>query len=184
MTRPRPKRKACLLNILARLSVTPLTDVPLVGFIQEIFLADVSRIYAKVDPKLLNLLQELDADDRQPFKKDNIPIDSVHQKVLRRIPREDQDVTELYRKEMKSFRQMTRPSLQIVIFPPPKDKPGRGCYADIDIDLGNPTKDLSGFFIHLGELISEGKTDHIKLNKELKKDSVLSAHLHYDITDE
>lgn len=181
---PRPRRKACLLNLLARLRVAPSTDVPLVNFVQEIFLADVSRIYAKVDPELFNLLRELDQDARQPFSQDHGPLDPVHQKILRRIPLADQDATEQYRKAMKSFRQDTQPSLQIVVFPPPNDKPGRGCYADIDIDLGNPKRDLAGFLIHLGELISEGKTDHIMLNKQLKKDPVLGGHLHYTITEE
>lgn len=178
---PRPKRKACLLNILGKLSITPATDAPLINFVQEIFLADVSRIYAKVDPELFNKLRELDQDPRQPFSLDHGPLDPVHQKLLRRIPREDQDATEQYRKAMRSFRQDTQPSVQIVVFPPPDDRPGRGCYADIDIDLGNPKRDIAGFFIHLGELIAEGSTDHIKLNKRLKKDPILSGHLHYTI---
>jgi hypothetical protein len=178
---PRPKRKACLLNILARLRIAPTEEVPLVNFLQNIFLADVSRIYAKVDPNLFSQLQELDQDPLQPFSLDHGPLDPVHQKLLDRIPQEDQDVTEGYRKGMKSFRQDSQPSLQCVVFPPPDDKPGRGCYADIDIDLGNPKRDVAGFFIHLGELIDEGKTDHIKLNKRLKKDQILNGHLHYTI---
>ena len=180
---PRPKRKACLLNILGRLSVSPTTAAPLIGFVQHIFLADVSRIYAKVDPGLFGRLQELDQDPAQPFSVDQGPLDSIHMKLLRRIPDEDQDVTEEYRKRMRSFRQDTQPSLQIVVFPPPDDRPGRGSYADIDIDLGNPKRDLAGFFIHLGELIDEGSTDHLKLNKKLKKDPILSDHLHYTITE-
>ena len=178
---PRPKRKACLLNILARLSISPSTDAPpLITFVQNIFLADVSRIYAKVDPELFILLQQLDQDPRQPFSLDHGVIDPIHLKLLQRIPEEDQDITEKYK--IKSFRQDTQPSLQIVVAVPPDDEPDRGFYADIDIDLGNPKRDFAGFFIHLGELIAEGKTDHIKLNKQLKKDPNLIGHLHYTIS--
>jgi len=179
---PRPKRKACLLNILGRLRVSPSPDDPLINFVQSIFFADVDRIYAKVDLKLLDRLRKLDRDTRMPFSLDHGPLDPVHQMLLRRVPLVDQDATEQYRKAAMSFRQDDQPSLQLVVFPPPKDESERGCYADIDIDLGNPKRDISGFFIHLGEIIAEGKTDHIKLNKKLKKDPILSGHLHYTIT--
>jgi hypothetical protein len=179
---PRPKRKACLLNILARLRTSPTAAAPLIGFVEDIFLADVSRIYAKVAPELLARLQELDQDPDQPFSQDHGLIDSVHLKVLRRVPDSDQDASERY--VIRSFRQDTQPSLQIVVAIPPDDKPGRGFYADIDIDLGNPKRDIAGFFIHLGELISEGKTDHLKLNKQLRKDPIVREHLHYTITEE
>ena len=179
---PRPKRKACLLNILGRLRVSPSPDAPLINFVREIFFADVDRIYAKVDLKLLDRLRKLDRDTRMPFSLDHGPLDPVHQMLLRRVPLVDQDATEQYRKAAMSFRQDDQPSLQLVVFPPPKDESERGCYADIDIDLGNPKRDISGFFIHLGEIIAEGKTDHIKLNKKLKKDPILSGHLHYTIT--
>src|SRR5262245_43319456 len=45
---PRPNRKACLLNILGKLRVSPATNAPLINFVQEVFFADVDRIYAKV----------------------------------------------------------------------------------------------------------------------------------------
>jgi hypothetical protein len=56
-----------------------------------------------------------------------------------------------------------------------------GCYGDIDIDLGKPTRDLSGFFVHLGELIAEGQTDHLKMHKKLKGNPALKPHLHYTV---
>jgi hypothetical protein len=180
---PRPKRKACLLNILGMLRVSPSTDAPLVKFVQEIFFADVDRIYAKVDLELFDRLRELDQDMGRPFSLDDGPLDPTHHKLLRRIPSEDKDATEQYRKAARSFRKDTQPSMQIVVFPPPDDRPGRGCYADIDIDLGNPKRDIAGFLIHLGELVAEGKTDHIKLNKKLKKDPILHGYLHYTVTE-
>jgi hypothetical protein len=177
---PRAKRKACLLNILARLHTTPTEDAPLITFVQDIFFADVDRIYARVNSELINKLRALDQDPSQPFSEDHGPLNAGHLKIKRRFPQQDQDAAQKY--AFKSFRQDTQPSLQIVMAIPPDDKPGRGFYADIDIDLGNPKRDLAGFFIHLGELIAEGQTDHLKLNKQLKKDPIVSRHLHYSIT--
>jgi hypothetical protein len=177
---PRPKRKACFLNLLAKLRTTPTEEAPLIPFIENVFHADVDRIYARVDGEFLDQLQELSEDPQQPFTVDLSPIHPTHLKLLRRIPREDQDVTEKY--VIRSFRQDSQPSLHIVMALPPDDKPGRGIYADIDIDLGNPKRDLAGFFVHLGELIAEGQTDHIKLARRLKGDLILSPHLHYRIT--
>ncbi|HEX7315726.1 MAG TPA: hypothetical protein VF297_17540 [Pyrinomonadaceae bacterium] len=176
---PRPKRKACLLNILAKLSTTPTEEAPLITFVREIFFADVDRIYAKVAPALLDQLRELDDDPRQPFSKDQGPLNAGHFKIRRLFAQKDQGAAQRY--VFQSFRQDAQPSLQIVVAIPPDDKPGGGFYADIDIDLGNPKRDLAGFFIHLGELINEGQTDHLKLNKQLKKDMILSRHLHYSI---
>lgn len=176
----RSKRKACLLNILAKLSVAP-ADAPLLRFVKDIFFADVDRLYAEVDPELLNQLVALDRSAARSFSLDHGPLDATHQKLLRRVPPRDQDATEEYRKNMKSFRQDAEPSLQIVVFSPPADQPGRGCYADIDIDLGNPKRDVAGFFVHLGELIAEGQTDHLKMHRKLEKDERLSPHLHYDV---
>ena len=42
-------------------------------------------------------------------------------------------------------------------------------YADVDIDLGNPLRDLEGFVIHMGELLSGQDTDHLKLHDALAK---------------
>jgi hypothetical protein len=175
---PRVKRKACLLNLFAAMRTTPTQDAPLLRFVEDIFHADVDRIYAKVNPELLDVVENLDKDPRIPFSEDKGPILAVHKDMLRRIPQADQDATERYK--FRSFRQDAQPSLQIVIAVPP-DEPGRGMYADIDIDLGNPKRDLAGFFIHLGEIMAEGQTDHIKMHKRLKKDATLSAHLHYTI---
>jgi len=178
-TAPRAKRKACLLNLLAMLRTTPTPDVPLISNVQNVFLADVDRIYARVDPRFLDALDELAADPQQPFSIDGGPIHPTHLKLLRRIPLEDQDATEQYR--LRSFRQDGQPSVQIVVAIPPNDGRQRGTYADIDIDLGNPKRDLAGFFVHLGEVISEGQTDHFKLRKRLAQNPLLSRHLHYTI---
>lgn len=174
--RPRAKRKACLLNLLAVLRTFPTPDSPFLQHIQEIFFADVDRIYAKVDIDLFTRLQELDADPTQPFSLDHGPLHSTHMMIKRRFPVEDQDASEHY--VFKSFRQDAQPSLQITMAIPPDDKP-RGVYADIDLDLGNPKRDINGFFIHLGELMAEGKTDHLKLNRKLAQDPLISNHLHY-----
>lgn len=177
---PRPKRKACLLNLLAKLRTTPTEQDRLVDFVQDIFFADVDRIFAKVNLRLLERLEALDQAPGSRFREDHGPIHPGHAKMLRRIPPEDQDSTEEYRKNIRSFREDAQPSLQITVASIPNE-PARGVYADIDIDLGNPSRDLAGFFIHLGELIDEGKTNHLKLNKKLRKDPIVSGHLHYSI---
>jgi hypothetical protein len=141
----------------------------------------VDRLYVEIDQELLNVLLALDRSAARPFSLDHGPLDATHQKLLRRVPARDQDATEEYRKNMKSFRQDAEPSLQIVVFSPPAGEPGRGCYADIDIDLGNPKRDVAGFFVHLGELIAEGQTDHIKMHRKLVGDELLSPHLHYEV---
>ena len=177
--RPRSKRKACFLNLLACMCAMPTEQQPLIGFLEDIFLVDVDRIYARVDPELLILQQEHDEGHESPFREDRGPLHGTHLKLLLRITDEDQDVSSKY--IIKTFRQDAKPSMQISLAIPPDDKPGRGMYADIDLDLGNPKRDVAGFLVHLGELMAEGKTNHLKLNGKLKKNPAISRHLHYDI---
>jgi hypothetical protein len=51
-------------------------------------------------------------------------------------------------------------------------------FAEVDIGLGNPFGDLTGFFIHFGELLNPGRTDHIKLRSALAKTKA-SEFLYY-----
>lgn len=174
----RPQRQACLLNLLAKLRPLTVNGAVLAQTVERIFFADVDRLYARVNVEFFNLLQALDADPAQPFSRDPGPLSATHLKLKQRIPPEDQDATERY--VFKSYRQDAAPSLQIVIAIPPDDRP-RGFYADIDIDLGNPRRDVEGFVIHLGELMNPGKTDHLKLRQQLAKDPQVNPHLHYQI---
>jgi hypothetical protein len=49
--------------------------------------------------------------------------------------------------------------MQVVVAYPEGEPPDGRYYADVDIDLGNPLRDLEGFVIHIGELLSGGATD-------------------------
>ena len=57
--------------------------------------------------------------------------------------------------------------MQAVIAVPPGGDANRRHYADLDIDLGNPLQDVEGALIHFGELLTPGKTDHLKLAEKL-----------------
>lgn len=66
--------------------------------------------------------------------------------------------------ELRSYREVSRPSLQVVftIY---------DCilYGEADIDLANPLMDLWGMIVHLVELIIPGKTDHEKVARLMRK---------------
>lgn len=175
---PRSRRQACLLNVLAKLRALTVNGQSLVEEIEQIFFADVDRLYARVSVDFFNLVRALEADPAQPFRRDLGPLSATHLRLKRRLPSADQDATERY--TFQSYRQDAAPSLQIVIAIPPDDRP-RGFYADIDIDLGNPRRDAAGFVIHLGELLNPGQTDHLKLRRQLAQDPLVSRHLHYDV---
>jgi hypothetical protein len=52
---------------------------------------------------------------------------------------------------------------------------------DLDLDLGNPKQDALGFFIHFGELLNPGKTDHLKLFEKLSSKKKIKPYLYYVI---
>lgn len=65
-----------------------------------------------------------------------------------------------------SYRENKRPSLQIVV----GIGPDGYAYGDADIDLGSPTMDLVGFFVHMAEWLRPGPTIHKKLKKKIDKE--------------
>ncbi|MGH9855227.1 MAG: hypothetical protein ACREBD_35790, partial [Blastocatellia bacterium] len=82
---------------------------------------------------------------------------------------------------LHSFRQQGKNSLQVIVAVPPGGGAARRFYAEFDIDLGNPAQDLEGFFIHLGELLAPGKTDHLKLRDKLAKDQTVREFLYHRV---
>jgi hypothetical protein len=68
--------------------------------------------------------------------------------------------------DLTSFRADEQPSVQIVVATPKNDPNGRH-YADLDIDLGNPLRDLEGLVVHIGEVASSEITDHLDLRDRL-----------------
>ena len=67
---------------------------------------------------------------------------------------------------LHSYRHEGKNSLQMTLAAPPSAT-SRPCFADIDVDLGNPLQDVAGTVIHLGELVDPGRTDHLALRKKL-----------------
>jgi hypothetical protein len=174
----RARRKACLLNVLAKLRSAPPSGETLINHVTRIFFADVDRIYTKVAPSFLAELDLLSKDDRKPFLDEGTPKSATHQKLLERIRTTGLEPgIDGYR--LRSFRQEGSPSLQAVVAYPPADDAQRNHYADIDIDLGNPLEDVAGLLIHFGELLAPGQTDHLKLRARLAKDKLVKPFLYY-----
>jgi hypothetical protein len=168
---PRLQRKACLLNLLARLRAIETTDTTLLSFVDHIFLADADRIYARVDRDFLAGLVDL---ARGGSFTTSGPVGAIHRRILQKIS--GPGAAEY---EFVSFRQNTHPSLQAVIAF--SDAPGRAAYADVDLDLGNPLLDVSGFLVHLGEVIAPGQTDHIRLRSRLADDPATAPFMYYKV---
>ena len=49
----------------------------------------------------------------------------------------------------------------------PKEGSPDTLYVDLDIDKANPNYDVARFILHVGDLISSKKTNHLKLRKRL-----------------
>jgi hypothetical protein len=109
------------------------------------------------------------------FRKDFGSVYGTHEKLRRRVFNARRDDYVLH-----SYREVSHPSMQIVVAEPPKDLGDRMHYADVDIDLGNPFMDVKGFIIHVGELLDPDRTDHLKLRRDLARPPT-GDHLHYEV---
>jgi hypothetical protein len=168
--RPRMGRKACLLNIVAKLRMEPNARSCVCEGLRSIFFADVDRIYAAAEPGLLDRVKAIPGvDDEGP------PGHPGHKRLRKKIPNAAAD-----RYPLRSFRIGELNSLQIVVATPPGDVEDRTEYADIDIDLGNPLASLVGLVVHIGELFDPGQTDHLKLFDRLSR-SDLREFLYYRV---
>lgn len=165
----RDARRACLLNLFAKLAVLPTESDPLAGHVSRVIFADVDRIYVAAKPSLLSRLQ-----GSKKFKKDK-GVHKAHKNLLRRIANQQRENYTLH-----SYREGASPSMQIVVAEPPPGVADETHYADVDIDLGNPSWDLKSFMIHIGELLHPDKTNHLKLYSKLKKDP-LEQYLYYTV---
>lgn len=173
---PRPSRKACLLNLMAKLRTAPTASDPLIATVNSVFFCGNERVYARVTPDLFVRLQALADDPDRPFYAEGPPTSSMHQKLLDAIEAHGWGSKANY--ELWSFRQEGNPSMQVVCATPTIG--GMPFCADLDIDLGNPLQDLEGFAIHMGELIGGDATDHLDLWKKLSKGATKN-YLYYDI---
>ena len=174
----RDRRKACLLNLMAKLRSVPNEADPLIRNTRFVFFADVDRIYAAVDADYYTRLVDLANEPSKPFYAEGSPTDSGHRKLLVRIKKFESSADKF---RLRSFRQQGKNSFQSVIAIPPEDMGINRSYADMDIDLGNPLQDVVGFVIHIGELLDPGTTDHLALYAKLAKDPTISPYLYYRV---
>jgi hypothetical protein len=174
---PRESRKACLMNLMAKLRTLPNPDEPFLAHVRRIFLTDVERIYVEVDDEILRDLRRLSAEDDRPFYDEGKPNSPTHLRLLTRAGATGY--------ELQSFRQDGRNSMQVVVAYPPGAPAGARYYADVDIDLGNPLRDIEGFVIHMGELLSGQTTDHLELRDALASARQPTASfIYYGVTRE
>ena len=164
-TTRRPSRQACLLNLLASLRTRPASGAPLLAHVQQVFHVANDRMYAKVDRKLVDVLQTLADHPDRPVFAEGKPHAAIHGRLLTELP-EPPEVRAQF-KDLFSFRAEGRPSLQAVIAMPPASLPHT--YAEFDLDLGNPLQDIVGFFVHMGELLDGKPTNHLDMRKPLAK---------------
>jgi hypothetical protein len=170
----RPTRKACLLNVLATLRVTPTKADNLLARVQQIVSVMNDRVYMNVDSTLKTKLDALVADPTRPFYAEGPPTAPIHQRLLDVIPPSEKAGFG----PLLSYRAEGRPSMQIVIAVPPVGSPHT--YADIDLDLGNPLQDALGVIVHVGELLNGKETNHLDLRKPLAKGKAVDF-LYYTI---
>ncbi len=178
----RPRRKACLLNILAkaRAAKGPAPKTSLIDGIRSIFFAEVDRIYVAANAAFLSQLRTLAADPARPFYFEGEPKAAEHRKLLDRIgPAHQALESDAALFQLQSFRQEGRPSMQAVVAVPPGGDLRRPHYADLDIDLGNPLQDLTGLFTHFGEILNPGETDHLKLASRFAKGATKDFHYYH-----
>jgi hypothetical protein len=175
---PRATRKACLLNLMAKLRASPDSKNALVGHLTSIFFADVDRVYAAVQNQFHDRLTSLANDAKRPFYKEGRPHAAIHERLLTVI-REKGLEPDVSGYTLESFRQEGRTCLQAVIAIPPNS--GERYYADLDLDLGNPLQDVAGFLVHLGEVADSRATNHLDLQKQLAKGAT-GKFLYYRVT--
>ena len=177
-TTRRQRRKACMLNVLAKLRSIPTASDPLLASLRHVFFAETDRIYAAVGRSFYERLTVLAKDPKKPFYYEGSPKSPVHRKLLKRVSKFEGEAEKF---TLHSFRQEGKNSLQAVVAVPPAGFEADRYYADIDIDLGNPLQDLQGFFIHIGELLDPGKTDHLALFSKLSEDAKVKPFLAYKV---
>jgi hypothetical protein len=181
--KPRVQRRACALNILSRLAAPPALKVKagLNRAFETVHFADVDRIYGTAAPELHATLESFVHADT--WKGEGPPGHPIHKRLvfdaIKRFPEELGDKTERDF-NLLSYRQGGRNGMQVVVAIPKFEHPV--IYAEVDIDLGNPLWDLEGVFVHLGELLDGGPTDHFKVREKLG-DMLAPEFIFYTVKD-
>lgn len=148
------RRKACLLNVLAKLAVVPSRAQRLNLSVHNVFQCEMDRIYCAVKPEFL---ESVDA----TFNKD-ATIHSTHKRLRARIPHARAEEFELV-----SYRERVAGSMQAVVAVPPADLDDTTHYVDLDIDKNNPSHDALRFLLHIGDLFDPNKTNHFDIRQTL-----------------
>ena len=161
------RRKAPLLNILAKLAALPRVASPLNRHVHYVFHAEMDRIYAAIS-------EDFHKSVKRAFTKDPT-IHSTHRRLLRRIPH-----PRAAQYKLTSYRERAASSMQAVVAAPPEDVADRTHYVDLDIDKANPGWDLARFILHVGDVLDPRKTNHLKLRKTLTAGAT-SDFLYYNV---
>ena len=152
--RHQDRRKACLLNIFAKLEVVPSRAERLSQHVINVFQCEMDRIYCAVKPEFF---ASVDA----TFNKD-ATIHSTHKRLRERIPHARAQEFELV-----SYRERVASSMQAVVAVPPADLDDTTHYVDLDIDKNNPSHDALRFLLHIGDLFDPNKTNHFDIRQTL-----------------
>lgn len=161
----RDRRKACLMNILAKLRVVPSIESPLSEHVRRVLVIEDNRVYAEVDSQFFPIVSSETLSQKQFLKRD-VAVHDTHRRLLHRMELSDEDY------DLRSYREnLPSGSLQIVGAAP---KEGRGSspqvrFVDIDIDGANPAYDLLRGAIHWGHLMRAHKTDHFKIRQRIAR---------------
>jgi len=163
----REVRKACLMNILAKLSIVPSRADRLNQFVHKVLRVEADRVYAQVDTSFLKKVQD-------GFLPPDLFIDTTHKRLLKEITNPDDY-------ELVSYREKKGAGALQVVVAKPKSPRADGTdvlFADIDIDGSNPSYDLARFVTHCGHLIPGKTTDHFKIRTRIAAQT--GDFLYYD----
>jgi len=180
----RASRRACVLNLLAVLRVTPVVSNPLITGVRSLFRALDERAYASIDAGLFKTVAALAERDDRPFYAEGSPKDKMHFKLIEAATAYEPAAAGIFAtKDLQSFRAegtpLPQPSLQMVMPTPHVELDHT--FADLDLDLGNPLQDIAGLVVHIGELLNGKPTNHLDLRAKLDEGKA-KPYLYYRVT--
>ena len=179
------QRRACLLNLLAKMRTIPSEAGPMIDRVSAILCVQLERVYARVAAELAAAPMLSDTD---LFKCEGPPMDDIHQRLVAWVK------TRMQPPEapptafgLMSYREAVTDNSMQMVFAMAAAGPAHGAggapgaYVDFDIDLGGSLTDIVGFCCHMGELLEDGITDHIDLHTSLAGEPLTKDFLYYDV---
>jgi hypothetical protein len=176
--RPRPSRKACFLNLLAKLRITPDANRPILAQVQRVLSADVDRCYAIVDRTLLDRLKQIFSELCAPFPVEGLPPNQTYRKLSQLIRDAEPDADSFL---LHSFQRNEENDLQSVLAIPPGEDLSRPIYAEFSLAPQVFSEEFNGLFVFLGESPSPRRTDHLSLWRTLAGDPSIAPYLGYRV---